>query len=417
MTNLLKNFEDCNTLETKRYLLREIHMNKETCVNLKHNHAVTHMANTGYWQTYITLDSGKRKLIRKKRRDDLYDALCDFYFPAPKTSTMQALYPIWLKHKEKVTPSSNSIYRIDKDWIRFFLNDPISAEMIAKDIASLKKNDIYEWMVYLIQTYKMKKKGYNNMSIIPRSIFAYAYDNDMLDTNNFTKVKIPSYLFERDNKPDSSTQVFTNDEQLRLCKIALEEYYIKKNVYLLNVPLVFFTGLRVGELIALKWSDITADEISVSRSVKRDLVRTEDGWLPATYNVHDSLKKNAPPRQFPITSNTKELLNLIKLHYTERGENPTYVFEKEGRLAVASTLNSMWNRLCIYIDILPRSPHKGRKTLVTTLIDNQLPLHYICEIIGHEDAKTTYESYYFNRHEKEELKKKTEQALDLNLAL
>lgn len=417
MQELLKRFDNCTTIEMKRYVFEEIYMNKEKCVNLKHKYTITQNANTGYWQTYIISETGKRKLVRKKNREDLYDALCSFYFPAPVTTSISDLYPIWLDHKEKVSKCSNTIYRIDMDWIRFFKKDKISTDMITRDISTLSKNDLLEWMCYLIDTYDLKKKSYNNMSIIPRSIFTYAFDNDMLDTNNFAKVKIPSHLFVRDYKPESETQVFTRDEQIALCDTAIDEYYTgRQNVFLFNVPLIFLTGLRIGEVIALKWNDVKEDHLLIHSSLKRDLVRSDDGWLPATYNVHDSLKKNAPPRKVPLATETKRLLVELRSHYEKTGKTPTYVFEKSGKIATEGALNAQWKRLCRKIDIPPRSPHKGRKTFVTTLIDYRLPIHYVCEVSGHADEQTTYKHYCFTRDTKAELLTKVDRALTCTVA-
>lgn len=390
-------------------------MNKEKRVLQKHKYAITQHPTTGYWQTYITLETGKRKLCRKKDKVALYDDLFDFYFPAPITTTIQTLYPIWLLHKEKVTARSTTIYRIDKDWCRFYSNDPVSAKMISKDISSLGKDEILEWMCYLIDKYDMTQKAYNNMSIIPRAIFTYAYDNDLLDVNTFAKVKIPSPLFRRTFKPESETQVFTREEQINLCDTAINEYYCgHHNIYLFHVPLIFLTGLRIGEVIALKWTDIKNDHLLIHNSLMRDLERTEDGWCTATYNVHDSLKKNAPPRKVPLTQETKNLLEEIKKHYMRLGDTPTYIFEKNGKLASEGALGEMWKRLCRKIKILPRSPHKGRKTFISTLIDYRLPIHFVSKVSGHADEQTTLKHYCYDLQTQDELMEKMSQALTYN---
>ncbi len=412
MQKLLSKYDSCTSQEMKRYIFQELQENKEKCIQHKHNYAITQLPNTGYWQTYVILDTGKRKLFRKKDKGVLYNDLFDFYFPGPVTTTIQELYPTWLSHKKKTTARITTIYRIDTDWIRFYLNDSISAKMISKDICELGKNEILEWMCHLIDTYNMTQKSYTNMSIIPRAIFTYAYDNDMLDSNNFDKVKIPTHLFVRTPKPDSTTQVFTQDEQIALCNVAMSEYYsLCQNIFSLHVPLIFLTGLRIGEVIALKWTDVKDDHLLIQNSLKRDLVRTEDGWLPATYSVHNSLKRNAPPRKIPLTNEASDILKEIKRHYEKAGEKPIYVFEKKGKIATEGALGKMWKNLCLKIGILPRSPHKGRKTFITTLIDFKLSPYDIGEISGHANKETTFKYYYFSRITQNELRNQMELAL------
>lgn len=420
MDNILKTalqiLSTSNILEEREFAIQTIKMRKEQLINTKHKYQITQNVNTLYWSSYVPIEgSKKRKLIKKKARADLIDALYAFYYPEAISNTIASLYPRWFKHKETITNRSTTTYRIDKYWHRYYLGDEVSAQMIHREISSLTKLELLEWMCHLIKTYKMKRKEYTNMSIIVRSIFQYAIDLNMLDKNEFANVSLPRSLFVRDVKKESSTQVFIQSEQARLCRAAIEQYHEHHlhNVYLLSVPFIFLTGLRLGELIALSWSDIRDDYISVNKSLMRDVKRDEDGWLPATYSIQDSLKKNAKPRKVYLTDGTRELLSHIRKHYETTGERPTYVFEKDGKTATEGALGSMWVRLCNNINILPRSPHKGRKTFVSILIDSNLPINYIRELVGHESEETTYKSYCYTRDEESDLKRKTNEALSL----
>lgn len=71
----------------------------------------------------------------------------------------------------------------------------------------------------------------------------------------------------------------------------------------------------------------------------------------------------------------------------------------------------MLYRLCKKVGILERSPHKTRKTYISTSIDNGVNINFIQGQAGHENEKTTYESYCFNRSTRDETKEQLRRAL------
>ena len=121
------------------------------------------------------------------------------------------------------------------------------------------------------------------------------------------------------------------------------------------------------------------------------------------------LKKNAPPRKIPLTSQTKGILNLIKEYYNKRGLNPTYVFEHNEKLANPNSLLKVWHRACDKCNIHRRSPHKSRKTNISEMITTGLTLNEVGQISGHTDTRTTLEHYSHTLETDQEIRMKLEQ--------
>ena len=67
-----------------------------------------------------------------------------------------------------------------------------------------------------------------------------------------------------------------------------------------------------------------------------------------------------------------------------------------------SELRKTFIKYCKDVDILPRSSHKARKTVISTLIDNGVNINTIREMLGQMDEKTTLGNYCFDRKDKNE---------------
>lgn len=62
-------------------------------------------------------------------------------------------------------------------------------------------------------------------------------------------------------------------------------------------------------------------------------------------------------------------------------------------------------RICKKLNIYPKSPHKGRKTYGTILMDNHIDNRLIIEQMGHTDITCSEKHYHRNR---KSIEKKTE---------
>lgn len=157
---------------------------------------------------------------------------------------------------------------------------------------------------------------------------------------------------------------------------------------------------------------------NISRKVLSKVLRSFDKnferlQIKNQFKVVDVLKLNAEPREVLITPLINNALTVIKNYYADKGiKKPRYVFtDRSGKLPHPSTVDSMFYRLCDRINILHKSPHKTRKTYISTLIDGGINIDFIREQVGHNDEKTTYESYCFNRATQNETQKLLNKAL------
>lgn len=105
-------------------------------------------------------------------------------------------------------------------------------------------------------------------------------DKGYIEENPMRKVRIDSKLFRPVRKKDSSTQVLMEHEEKDYKELAWERFKQRKHTKQPLTPLaVLFllqTGLRIGELRALTYSDITDDGRHI---VINKMIRNETGEI------------------------------------------------------------------------------------------------------------------------------------------
>ena len=131
------------------------------------------------------------------------------------------------------------------------------------------------------------------------------------------------------------------------------------------------TGLRIGELLALRWTDV-------------DLKRAQVTVRRGSYRGKDRTTKGKRKREVPLSATA---LAAIKAHRHLRG--PLVFCEPDGRRIVYATIRDRANRVGL------SGWHALRHSFGTTLSARGVPLRAIQEWMGHRSIKTTmiYASY------------------------
>lgn len=178
--------------------------------------------------------------------------------------------------------------------------------------------------------------------------------------------------------------VFREDEMHKL----VEALSKKITVPNLGVLLAAYTGMRMGEVAALKWEDIREDHIYVHRTQIR--YQGEDGR--DIYEVRDFPKTEASIRKVVIVEGLKPILKQL------RRINPftEYVFVKDGELIRKHVFLDCLYRACDRAKIPRRGMHSLRKTFATRLINSNIDEAVIKNQMGHTDIGTTKGYYYYN---------------------
>lgn len=378
----------------------------------KHPFSIWQSDSDQRWRTYLHDETKpkNRKLVVKTFKSDLEQSIIDAYVSNKKGTstkaedliTVKSLYPEWLEYKKLHTNADTYIYRINCDWKKHYLDTKI----IEKPVIKITKLDMDEWAHSIIKKNDFTKKQYYNISVIMRQILTYAVDKEIIPKNPLELVNIDSRrIFRKVKKAPDETEVFTKSELQALQNLAWEDF-IKdtKRVHKLAPLAILFqiqTGLRVGELCAVRYSDIEhEDYIHIQRMLR-------DGT-----NVVDHTKTDYSDRQVLLTAEAKRLIQEAKSWQIEHGlRSDYYIFSVNDDALSKQAINAIYPRYCRRLGILPRNSHKTRKTFISTLIDGNVNINTIRALVGHADEQTTLACYTFDRLPSEERKKAIENAL------
>jgi len=361
----------------------------------------------GRWRTYVKKEEGGRRQIAKASYDKVIDELIVFYkgdyVPRKKKEvTVEFLYPIWMEYKKLHAASSTYMLRIDSDWRNFYEGTPI----VQVPIKELNKLMLDVWAHELIQKVGQSKKQYYNVSMIMRQILDYAVDAEYIKENPLRKVHIEARMvFKPKRKKPSFMQVFTREEVEALYQAAWEEFHAGGMTVHKLAPLAvmfqFQTGVRIGELCAVRYEDIEGNEIYINRMYR---FKTEE-LVDYTKGHHDG-------RYVPLTAEARRIIDTARTYQKEHGLcDNGYIFSVDEEPLSYYSVRKLYEKYCRKIGTYAKSSHKSRMTYISALIDGGVNINAIREMVGHEDERTTYNSYCYDRKTKSERIALIEQAL------
>lgn len=370
----------------------------------------------GRWRTHLPDTNSKngRRLIAKSTLEKLQKEIIGYYKSIDeqkqaKKTTLQSWYRIWLDYKKLQTRSDMYIRRIASDWDNYYAG----TALINIPLTELRYDTLQEWALRLVKEKKLTKKKYYNLSIIIRQSLEYAVQKGMIESNPFSKVHVDGKLFQVKKKPKDATQVFLTDEQPLIEAEAWKDFSETGVVACLAVPLTFKTGLRIGEIVTLKESDIEGSYIHVQRMEIRTVRQLDNGaWSKQAFTVADYTKSAAGDREVYLSVNARKILEKIIACNREHGYTDNgYLFLNEKGRIHAKSVDYRIRKYCRHIGISEKAMHKIRKTYISTLIDSGLNINEIRKLAGHEDERTTYGNYCFNRKTVSETESLLEKAL------
>ena len=211
------------------------------------------------------------------------------------------------------------------------------------------------------------------------SIFAAAVENQLIKANPITK----SVKCIKGETPTRT--ILTYNEQCEFMRVGREYAHFDAFVFILN------TGLRYGEMSALRWQDIDWQNRLIN--VKGTMYYDKDKKCFAV----NSPKTKAGYRMIPLTDEAYEILQRIK---KERAKKPIsmqyheFVFiGKEGRPLKNYAYNKCLARIANRIGVLDLTMHSLRHTFATRCIEDGMKPNVLQKLLGHSSIAMTMDLY------------------------
>ena len=180
---------------------------------------------------------------------------------------------------------------------------------------------------------------------------------------------------------EQQMECLTKEEQGKI-----ELYIMRRDTaHLFGITLALYTGMRIGELLALQWSDVNFEKsaVTVSKSC-------HDSWRDGEYiKVIDTPKTECGLRVIPLP---KPLLaRLRRFRKNAKGD-----FVVEGRSVWGAEVRSYQRTFELMLKHL-ELPHRGfhalRHTFATRALECGIDVRTLSELMGHSDPTVTLRRY------------------------
>ncbi len=370
-------FEKCYTITSDR--VREKCMeSKRERIKKTHKYAITPPSESdGRWRTNFTGKDGIRKTIRAKTEEEILDKLVELYSCEENLDnrTFNDLFEEWILYKGNFVNSNNTIVRHRQRYEKYFSR----SRLVNRKLNRIDGFLLEEECNRIVRDYNLSRKEWVNTKAILNGMYDYAKRMNYITVNPMPDVKI-AVKYRQVNKKTGRTQTYNTEEQKALFDYLDKLYAETGDVALMAVKLNFTMGLRVAELVALKWSDIEGNQIHVVREEVRDQPHN-------TSTVAEHTKTNSDRFVFLVPDAIRILEKL-----PHDGE---YIFTRDGRRLTSRKINYVLEKYAERNGLETKSSHKIRKTYASRLNAKGVPMDLIREQLGHTSLETTY-SYIFN---------------------
>lgn len=157
----------------------------------------------------------------------------------------------------------------------------------------------------------------------------------------------------------------------------------------LGIYISLSTGLRIGEICALKWSDINVTDgiLTVNRTIER--IYIIEGEKKHTELVINTPKTKNSCREIPMN---KELLGMLK-PLKKVVNDDYYILTNDERPTEPRTYRNYYKRLMEKLDIPKLKYHTARHSFATRCIEVGCDYKTVSVLLGHSNISTTLNLY------------------------
>ena len=250
------------------------------------------------------------------------------------------------------------------------------------DIETFKKSDAQLFIGRMFQKEALSMKSVKDLEILLKQILVYAVDEYDLNIPSTFKLKYPTANLVAKKE---ELQIYSLDEQKKVMQ------YFKENpsYRTLGVIIVICTGLRIGEICGLRWSDISFEDntLQVNRTVERI--------------VNYSTGKTEVVIQSPKTINSQRIVPFpnwladILATFAAPCRSDYYVISGSDKLIEPRTYREYYKDLFLNKVGFSRCLkfHGLRHTYASALITGGADAKSVSAILGHNTVSTTLNIY------------------------
>ena len=325
----------------------------------------------------IVYASGLRLEIQRKIKDGVF-VYAD-YFPnsekvkqfgrASKHVLIGKLLDDQLETYEKQV-KNNTLSPSTLDGYRKAIKSKRMQEWAGKTLAEATPSALRTW----IGEMKVTTKFARNLLTPLRSVFEDALNDDLITFDPFERIALPKLLKQKSKASEYEADPFTAEERATLIEHARPDERAL-------VQFWFATGLRPGELLALRWSKIDLKAATALIDLNR------------VSKVEKGPKTEAGIRKLDLTPEALQALEAQKPASLLTGH--VWLNPRTGQpwTTDAQLRKTLWVPLVARSGVRYRNPYQCRHTFASALLTAGANPWYVSEQLGHVDVTMVFQTY------------------------
>lgn len=357
---------------------------------------------SGKWQARVSKD-GKEKSIgtfRTKKEAEIEAAKVEeriYYGQTLNDRNMlfDEVTKDWIEHKKANVKESTFVQ------LEVIVRNHILPTFGHKKIMTVRRTEIKRWIAKFGELDENGKEKYSfgsrlkYLSVMKSILHHAVHELEVLEKNPADKLRVPVKDSVAMQKEDE-VKYFSLEELNKLLDFMKTYKHQRFPEYQLYYMLMLFlskTGLRISEALALRWSDIDGDKVTIDKQTRRD----------NNNNVILTTLKNASSyRSIKIDQDLVRELKKFKLKQNELilgnkrfGKNEdSIIFQNyHGHYLTPSIVREMIQKYCKKAGVEYKGTHVFRHTHAVLLLESGASLKYVSNRLGHKTIKTTADTY------------------------
>jgi integrase len=324
----------------------------------------------------------KQECIEKKNK---FEALLSSGIVGDKDVLFKDFIRSWLKEIKQPAVKPNSYDRLEY----------VTESTLINRIGNLSLKQIDDNLIQTMIINKMKEEGYAHATIKKTystlgQALKYAAARGKIDKNPMNDVFLPNRsLFE-----NKKIRFLSDEERNRLVTTCYMTFQNGGRVYKFGAFYVFllYTGLRLGEALALKWSDIDLKKRTVNVSRTIVYVRDRSKNDGSKILLDQTSTKNGMSRIVYLSDMAIEALEDLK---KQMGYDPDgYIMQTKNKtILYPADAYKIFQRILKRANIEQCGIHALRHSFVSLMTNNGIPITMVSQMVGHANIGITMKIY------------------------
>lgn len=289
-------------------------------------------------------------------------------------------------------------------------NKHIKPEFGSKLLSSLKYSDILRFYLTLHDQDRLKISTLQSINSILWQMLDMAVKDSLIRKN--PSDGIMREITRRIDDDSNEKQALSAEQQSRLIDYVVKDK--KYNRYAVIFTVLLGTGMRIGEMLGLRWCDVDFKNGIIHVTHSLSYKDTEDGGYK--YSIGEP-KTKAGIREIPMFSDVASALLSEKKKKRNPNEKPFRVGDYSGFIFLNSngkvyTPAAIYDKIQFIVDgynkteearsreekrqpvFIPKiSPHIFRHTFCTRLCELESNIKVVQDVMGHRNIRTTMNTY------------------------